>query len=293
MPAPNGSIEKEIPSATPCRGRQPPNQYSIGAAADRSSRIVETTAANEAAATASGSPIRQRENCDTAVSAAAAASGTAIGSGASISTGSARHRPQALRVERLRALLRLDGQGEQERGHGDADDDVRQGQRLHDGIDRPRPRRHVGEDRRRRALPVPDREQEHVGRGLRDREADDEVDEVAARDDAVEADREQPRREQVRQQAHVDRLPRTSSISSRNSMKRIVKAAATATPTRSFSSAIVPLECSVFAVPSGTRFSRNAPPAASVPSPIPTKAPTLVPSARSTSAYGLARRNAR
>src|SRR5207302_5425017 len=129
------------------------------------------------------------------------------------------------------------------------------------------------------------RKQEDVRGRLHDAEADDEVDEVAAGDDAVEADEEEPRRERVREEAH-----RAAITSSRNSWKIRTRAAATSRADAAFRIGIVPPEASVPVVPSRMTLSRNAAPAISAATPTATYAPAPVPSATSTRARGLAAR---
>ena len=86
-------------------------------------------------------------------------------------------------------LERLQCERQEQRGDGDADDDVGERQRLHDRVDDGSAlRRDVGEDRRGAVLAIADREQQHVRRGLADAHAHGDVDQVAARDDPVEAD---------------------------------------------------------------------------------------------------------
>src|SRR6266496_6442297 len=79
------------------------------------------------------------------------------------------------------ALPIFEREREYQREHRDADHDVGERERLYDGVDRGRPELHALEDRRTAALDVSDREQQHVRRGLRHRQAEREVHETAAR----------------------------------------------------------------------------------------------------------------
>src|SRR5204862_7893105 len=109
--------------------------------------------------------------------------------------------------------------------------------------------------------------QQHVARRLHHRQADREVDQVPARDDAVEADDEQPDRERVGEIAHP-RLSRLATSSSPNSLKISTKAAETSSAVATFSNGMLPPEASVPAVPSGPKFCRNAPPSSIETTPI-------------------------
>ena len=148
-------------------------------------------------------------------------------------------------------LLRLDRDGKQEGRDGDADDDVRQRQRLDDGVDRLRSQRDVLEDRGAAVFDIADREQQHVGRRLGQREGDDEVDEVAAPYDPEDSDEEDPGSEDEWQVAHDGR--RVGSISTarslKNSLKSSTKAAVTSSPDAQLRSGMLPPEESLPATP--------------------------------------------
>src|SRR6202167_1417479 len=105
---------------------------------------------------------------------------------------------------------------------------------------------------------VADAEQQHVGRGLDDDQADDLVDQVAAGHEAVEADRDDPGDHQEREDLHQSVSPdcgglagcgwlggagcRTISDCSSSSAMIATNAAATSIPTSRLISAIVPDE---------------------------------------------------
>src|SRR5439155_9358889 len=177
---------------------------------------------------------------------------------------SAAHRPSVPRVERMALLLDLQRQGEQERHHRRTDHDVGEHERLHDPVDGGLLRAAVREERRDRAGAVPDPDEEHVARRLRHREAEDEVHEVAARDDAVHADEQEPCRHRVEESAHRDprlaRARRTTSVWWRNSWNKATSAPVTARPTVTSPKRMVPPEASVPDWPSGSTFCRNAAP---------------------------------
>src|SRR5438067_8104494 len=88
------------------------------------------TAVNRARASAS----RRPRTYEAPARPAATTRGTATGSGGRVDTRVlALHDAHVGRVERSRPLLGLQSQGHQEGGHGDADDHVGEGERLHDG----------------------------------------------------------------------------------------------------------------------------------------------------------------
>src|SRR5919201_6369849 len=111
------------------------------------------------------------------------------------------------------------------------------------------------------------------------------MDEVPARDDAVEADEEQPDRERVWQERHFAVI-----TSSRNSWKIRTTAAVTSRPEAAFRIGIVPPEASVPVVPRSTTLPRYAAPASNAATPTAAYAPAPTPSARSTKERGLAER---
>src|SRR6202012_265491 len=106
-----------------------------------------------------------------------------------------------------------------------------------------------------RAMPaaaVPDFQQQDVGGGLRDRQADHQVNEVTAGHDAIDADEEEPGDDAVGQDAQLGLpdlgLVRMTTVWSRNSEARIAKPPATSAPTTMFSAPLAPAE-SRFPVP--------------------------------------------
>src|SRR5438093_7702602 len=129
-PAASGSTENATPSATPCRGCQPPKNSWIGAAAESTSSAAHIPAVAKAIASASTSSRRGPSNGPSAAIAAAPSSGTATVRGTSACTRSAAQRSQLVRVERSAVLLHLDREREQERADRHPDDDVRQRQGL-------------------------------------------------------------------------------------------------------------------------------------------------------------------
>src|SRR5215207_2165084 len=192
---------------------------------------------------------------------------------------------ELVRVQGAEAAVSLDGEREQQGSHRRLDDHVGQGEGCDHGIDH-RPRgRDVGVDWRRRTLAIAHREQQHVGRGLHDRQADDEVDEVAAGDDPVEADQEEPCRDGVGEEAH--RSPfrtRKRWSSSSPTITRI--APITSMPTDTLSSGTTPPETRLPVVPNPRKFSRNAPARMIPPTPISAKPAAPTPSAPSIALSG-------
>src|SRR6476661_8377078 len=189
IPAPIGSTAKSIPTATPDRGSHPPNHTTSVSPWASTSAAAHSPADASTASTAT-IPARRRRltNGDVAASSVAASTGTRTASGATDTGASAAQRAERVGVAGAEALVRLHREREQHRDDGRLDDDVGERQRLHDRVHDRRVRRDVGEDRRRAAGAPADREQQHVRRGLHHPEAQNEVHEVTARDDAVEAD---------------------------------------------------------------------------------------------------------
>src|SRR5437764_12664091 len=173
--------------------------------------------------------------------------------------GSRAHYSELVRVECAEALVRLHHEREEQRDHGGLDDDVGERERLHHRVDYRRALRDVRKDRRLAPVHVADREQQNVCGRLQNGEADHEVDEVAARDNPVEAGRKQPGGYRVGQEAHSSPpapppLPRSSSARSRNSVYASVNAPATSSPTEMLSSGMKPPESSIFGVPGSMKF---------------------------------------
>src|SRR3954453_3763807 len=202
-PAPNGSGAKSMPTAAPARGVQPPNHTTTSPPRALASVAAPSTAIATAASTPTIPATRGRETGDVAASTVAASTGTRTASGATDTAGSAAQGAERVGVAGAEALVRLHGQREEDGRHRRLDGDVGQRQPLHERVDDRRARRDVGEDRRLAAVAPPDGEQEHVGRGLHHADAQDEVDEVAARHHAVEADQQQPDRDEVREHGSV------------------------------------------------------------------------------------------
>src|SRR5690348_14949422 len=183
---------------------------------------AEASAASKAAASAS----RGGMKCAIAMRSAATASGTAMVSGTSAVMSSSPfvdERPQLLRIEGLVLARNLQRHGEEERGDGGADDDIGQHERLHHRIDGWRAGRMIVKDRRHRAPLIADAEQQDISRRLTDRETADEVNEIAARHDAVDANAEEPRCDEPRQHAHRSFSVSAARVSSMNSRNSIAK----------------------------------------------------------------------
>ena len=110
----------------------------------------------------------------------------------------------------------------------------------------------VVEVRRDRAGNVPDPEQQDVGRGLDDDQADDLVDQVAAGHDAVQPDPEDPGHDDEREVLHHPPPCRMSSVCSSSSPMMRMNVAPTSRPTKKLISEIVPDELTAPGVcPSG------------------------------------------
>src|SRR3712207_4122265 len=174
-------------------------------------------------------------------------------SSAGRTTTSALQDADLVRVDGAESLLRLQREAEKECAHRGLDDHVGEGKRLHDRVHDGLLRRDVSEDGRLGPGEVADREQQDVARGLHDRQADDEVDEVPARDDPVEADEEDPCGDRIGQEAHSSPGPVTNCWS-RNSEMSNTKAPATSSPTEMLSSGIIPAESRVPGSPSGRKL---------------------------------------
>src|SRR5579872_722350 len=215
---------------------------------------IATTAAATATATASSTRRRSVRKTLAIETKAAPESGTTTVRGRSGSmraaSASSAQLAQLERVDRAEALLRLDGEGEQQGGDGRLDHDVGERERLHDRVHRADVGRHVGEVRGDAAELVADREQQDVGRGLHDDEADDLVDEVAARGDAVQPAHEHPGDDDVGKDPHHPSFKK--SVCSRSSLVMRRKAAVTSTPTHRLMNGIVPpASTAPFTRPSG------------------------------------------
>src|SRR5262245_13585514 len=133
-------------------------------------------------------------------------------------------------------------------------------------------------------------EAQHVGGGLHDLRADNEMDQVATGDDAVETDEQEPGGDGERIEAHACSFSLTISVCSRNSTRISTKPAATSRPTDRLMSGTVPAEFRRPTSPKGSTFSMYATPATSPASPITAKPPPPTASQTSTSESGAARR---
>src|SRR5205085_1631644 len=100
-------------------------------------------------------------------------------------------------------------------------------------------RSYAREDRRPPLAHVADGEQEHVRRRLRHRQTDAEMDQVAARDDAVQTDDADPCGDDVREDAHRPG-PSGTTYSRRNSVNSTRLAAATSIPADQLTKTAVP-----------------------------------------------------
>src|SRR2546423_438325 len=176
-------------------------------------------------------------------------------------------RAQVVRVEAPEPLVGLNREREQQRRDRRLDDDVDQHENLHDRIHGVADRRDVGKDRRLAASPIADPEQQYVSSRLNDGQRQDRANEVAARDNAVEPDEEQPGRDGERQEAHEPLPPLTSSVWSKNSVQATRKAPLTSSPTAMLASGIWPAESRWPGVPNGRKFLKNTLANTSPPSP--------------------------
>src|SRR4051812_44493860 len=253
-PAPpaSGAATSTTPRLTPPVGAQPPAQVTT-----RPSRVATSRATSRATtAVAVAMAVRSRASRGrwppTAASRAATTIGAGIASAASAGAAaapvtSALQGGQLVRVDGAVLLADLDGQGQEECGHRAGDHDVGERQRLHERVD------HLvvgwgrrAEDRRRGALLVADREQQHEGAGLGDGQADDRVHQVPAARDAEPAQQEQRAGHGVGVAAHERSAPSvdTRIPCCRNWASRTTPPDPTATPTATFSSGTVPADTS-------------------------------------------------
>src|SRR3954453_21400797 len=183
--------------------------------------------------------------------------------------------------------MHVECQREDQRDDRHADDDVGQRQRLDDRVDRARPDGHAVEDGRGATVLVADREQQHVRRRLRHREAHREMDQVAARDDPLETDEEEPGREDVRQVAHGSGRTPGATYRSRNSEKRSSIAAVTSSAVAQLSNGRLPPDSSVPRRPGPMKLCRKLAPASRAPAPSSVYAAAPMPSAKSSQGVGV------
>ena len=203
MPAPIGSITKPTPITTSSRGGQSPNQATIRSSSEPLSSTRHMTVTDAATAVASASARRRCATTCRGDQQRGAEERDGDGERSERFDGSQpRSSVRRAGIERVRPLVDLHREGEQQRRHRGADDHVGEGQRLHDRIDGLRAHRHLGEYRGDGVLAVADAEQEEIGRGLHDLHAHDEVDQVAAGDDAVQPDEQQPQGNDEGEEAH-------------------------------------------------------------------------------------------
>src|SRR5581483_2830333 len=224
---------------------------------DASASESPVTASPAASATTCGSHLPASAISAAVRSGAATTIGTIVKLRSSLELGDLR------RVERTFRFEDLQSKREQECGHGDRHDDVRQRQRLHDRVDHLARRRDVREDGCGAMALVADRKQEDVGRRLADAHAHGEVDQVSARHDPDEADEEDPHCKQVRQDRHLPTRPwRTATFSCRYSEKISAKPPETASADDQLTIAALPPDRSRPVTPNGRKFSRKPKPSA-------------------------------
>src|SRR6202034_3905393 len=119
-----------------------------------------------------------------------------------------------------------------------------------------------------------DAEEQHGGRRLHHGQADDQLHQVAAGDDPVQADGQDPDDHDEREDLHHSLPCRTSRVWSSSSPTISTNAAATSTPTKKLISAIVPDELTApGTVPSGRKFCRYGRPMISAVMPTAAKPP--------------------
>src|SRR3954452_6013203 len=159
-------------------------------------------------------------------------------------------------VEGSEAPVSLNGEGEEESHDNCFDDDVGEGQRLDDRVDHLAMAGDVGENRSRRMRAVADGQEQDVGRRLHDGHADDELNEVAAADDAEEAGEEEVSSDAVGENAHRASSPPLSRRRSSSSERIASVAPKTSRPTEMFASGIVPPDQGRANVPRSTKFCR-------------------------------------
>ena len=121
---------------------------------------------------------------------------------------------QVGRADAPEPLVGLHDERKQQRRHGGLDHHIGEHEDLHHRVDKLRARGNVGHDRRLGAVSIADAEQHEVRRGLHDRQAQHGPDQVRARNDAVEADQEQPGGDHIRQEAHAPSPPPLRSTNS-------------------------------------------------------------------------------
>ncbi len=167
---------------------------------------------------------------------------------------------RSCRVEAAEALVRLHDEREQERGDRRLDHDVGEHEHLDDRVDQLRGGRDVGHDRSRPAVSVADRQQQDVGGGLDDGQAQHRAHEVAARHHPPQADDEQPYRDRVREDPHCDApsgaLPGSISDWSRNSVQVSRNAPVTSSPTAAELSGMIPDDSKWPGMPTGRKSLR-------------------------------------
>src|SRR2546429_2584636 len=253
---------------------------------------MAATAAAVRMAAASSTRRWPRSSIFSADIAAATSSGVAVARASNWSTAgaSALELDEFLRIEGAEPLVRLDGEGQQQRGHGRLHDHVGQGQRLDHGVHRRRVHRYVGEVRGGRAALVAHSQQQHIGGGLDNDQAYDLMHQVAAGDYAVETGGQYPRHDHEREELHHRLSCRTRSVCSSSLLTIKMKAAATSMPTKKLMRAMVPDELTAPGVlPSGRKLDRYGKPMAIALTPRAAKPPAPAAPAASVISTGLIR----
>src|SRR5512146_2818251 len=152
-----GVTTNEMPSATPERGVQPPNQYTIGSNLLKCINAPQMTPTAVVVAIASRSANRRGMILFSPARKAATTSGIATGNGMSdVPFISAAQLLQTIGIERARTLVGLDHERQQQSHDGSFNDDIGEHQRLNNGIDRRRTHLDVGEDRGHRTGAISD-----------------------------------------------------------------------------------------------------------------------------------------
>src|SRR4051794_39725931 len=278
----------------PGGGAQPPSHVTASCVVVASSRNPPATASASAPSSAAVSVTTRGVQRPTRSSAQARRTGPVTASGATTSTVltrcSSAQLAQLVGVDRAVPLGDLDGQGEQQRGHGGRDDDVGEHHRLHHRVDhRARPGAARPEDRDGRAALEPGRDEQDVGARLRDRERDDGVDQVAAADDAERADEDQPAGDRPGHDGEGhDASPEEMTTSwRRNWPSSDTTPAPTPMPATTLSARTVPEDSGAPSTPTGRTFARNPAPVSRPAAPMTTNSP--LPAGSSSGAHRVGR----
>src|SRR5215211_6262928 len=253
-PAPNASTTNATPTAIPRCVSHPPNQYTSDPDAVRASRITQKVTVARVAASATTSATALFRRTATAVRSPAATRGTTTVRGATV-TQLSPEGAHLVGVERPEPPVSLHGEGQEQRDHRGLHDDIGERQSRDDRVNHVLRVRDVGVDRRGPAGAVADRQQQHIGRRLHDREAHDQMHEISAGDNSVEADQKQPGGNRVGQEAHSFPFCIRRRWS-RNSPITIRSAPMTSRPTAMFSSGMAPPDTRWLGAPNGRKFSK-------------------------------------